>query len=660
MSQDTVSGDKLVEIAQRQLETGLKFKEPRIKDIQENEDAYQSKTKKTLKGRFNIPIPVMSGYVDTLLAKIDDVPKLVFKENKEESRRKAKKIGAAWEVDASSTRGQWAKKDRAAKKLAIFSGRAIYKYYAERSPDYTSHLDVVDYHDFICEPQGGGLSLENHLFLGQTNIFKTKYDLEQGAKSGFYVAGQVTKLLSGSGSTDKDVEQGVTDRFNRMVGLGLNPMQYDFVGDTVFSMVEWYLSYEGERYYLLFEPKSGLWVRMAKLKEMFSFGLYPFVSWATHEDPLNFWSKAPADDIRPLHESMRVLFNQTLDNRNRQNYGMRAFDAKMFPDPSQLEYRQDGLVLAKPDGRPIDAGLYTFQTPAIGDNIQLLSFVDNFVGTKTGITPAAQGSAEKDVKVGVYYGNIQQVADRMGLLNKSYSEAWSELGERYVQGLMDHMDPEMMVKMTGAKGMEWEAIKADEFKDDDEFEIMVMGGNAEAELDEVKKKQRVEAVAQLMANKDLMGQVSPRWIAEQVLRNGGFQEEDLRVAFDKDNAADADLMSEAAEACEEIVRGKEPKQNYRATTAFIQKILDFAMKTELKLDVFQKLLAYAKQHEPVAIENMARMANRLAAKAGTDLRQAPTMPEQPPMPEELPQGTPQGTQQRSADMSQMLTPNMPV
>ena len=66
------------------------------------------------------------------------------------------------------------------------SGRGIMSYYAESDPEYKSVLEVVDYHDFHCQPLGGGL-LETHLFAGQENVILSKSQLEAGPNQDYTI-----------------------------------------------------------------------------------------------------------------------------------------------------------------------------------------------------------------------------------------------------------------------------------------------------------------------------------------------------------------------------------------------------------------------------------------------------------------------------------------
>ena len=615
--------DKLTKIAVEQFKTSFKFKKERLVDIRKNEEFYYGRKIKVPRGRFGVPLPVMSAFIDTLMSKIDDPPIIKYSYKDIADLKISEKISSAWKIESAPQNGNWAQKDRWAKKLAIFSGRAIFKIYSESDPSYKNYLEVVDYEDFHCEPMGGG-DLNNHLFVGQDNILRTKAQMLKNSKLGLYDSNQVNKLISAYNDDSYQKNDNLyVKKAERLKKLGLDIMGGTYVGQPIIRLVEWITDYEGEKYYLLFNYDTGIWVRAHKLKDVFESNLIPWVSWATHEDAFNFWSKAPADDVRPIADAMDVLFNQALDNRAKRNYGMRAYDPEIFPDPAELEWQPNGLAMARAveKGRTIGSGIYEFQTPEVSGTIDMVAFLDKFLGTKTGITPEAQGVADTNQKVGIYFGNLQQVADRLGLYNKSYREGWVHLGKRYAWGLYEHMTEKMMVKMIGEEGSEWNELTRGEAKKAPDLDIVIEGGQAELLANEAKAKKRENALLMIAKDPILKQQVNPQWYLKEILRHGSFDEEDIRMAMASQTVS-LEMLSEASQAVQQIMLGKNPKLNYRADTSFIQYIVDRAM-NEDNDEVFKRLIDYAKKHIPIALDNMRRRANLsgIGSFSGNTLKQ---------------------------------------
>lgn len=674
---------KIVAQAKAEYLAGLQFKQGRVPAWQASEDAYYGKVKKAPKGRFNVPIPIIPGFVDTLLAKVDDPPGLNFSYPEEADLRRAQKVQSMYEQDSTSEDEDWESIDLDGKKMAVMTGRAINKSFGESDPKYRFNLGVVDTYDFICDPMGGG-HLENHRFVGEDNIFKSKAQLEAGVKSGIYIASEVLKITFNT-PTQQNVDNDNTyqNKASRFAALGLDSRSHNFAGQALYKFIEWGTTYDGTRYYLLFDPSSGACVRCEPLKEIFKSGLWWFTSWATNRDKFNFWSKAPVDDIRPVAEVIRLLVCQELDNRQKKNWGMRAYDPEIFENPADLEYSPDGLVRVKAGTSKItqiDRGIYQFQTPELGGTINLVQWMDNFLGQKSGITPDSQGSAVED-KVGIYYGNLQQVADRIGLYNKSYRKCWAAIGRRYAWALHEHLKEDTAVKIIGNNGIEWDELNGKEVNPD--IDIRVVGGNAELQQNQVKAKKRQDALALINADPEMRKEVGTKWRVEQLLRFGDYDDEEIRVALDTQNYGKRAELAKAAEDIQAIIRGDRPKLYRGATTAYIQKITDFATdSTDEDMQLFKRLMAFAEAHIPIAQKNMARQAvqvnaakgippNMLADKArggtpldpGTQAGSLPGMPGNfPPPPADALESpglmTPGGAQSESQQMSNAAAPQL--
>lgn len=630
---DEIFADKLVKIAQTQIEASNRYKRNRMDQVQKSIDLYDGKAKKALKGRYNVPLPLMSGYVDTLVSKVDNPPNVRFGYTDIADMQRASKVQAKFDEDSGSTQGRWTAKDRLTKKIASFYGVGILKYFAYNDVDgnYRSHLEVIDPLDFECEPLGGQF-LSDHKFMGQRNIFKTEAELKAGAMGDdpIYSKKQILKLISTVNSNQyKDFKKIYTEKTDRLKSLGFNPELNSYMGQKIYNLTEWYMEYDGVWYYMLMEPHCGVWVRFQPLKEVFKSGKTPFVAWHTHPDAFNFWSKSPSDDMRPVAESMNIIFNQMLDAREKNTYAQRAYDPEIFTDPAQLEWRPDGLVEANTDSgnRPISSGIYSFKVEGMTEagTINLMTFMDNITGTKTGITPSAQGNGNGDKTNGIYFGNLQQVADRLSLYNKAYSEAWGELGYLYYWGLREHIKTNrLMVKMIGESGYNWVELVASDTEPEREFNITISGGQAEIEQDELKKKQRANALTLILSNPILSAKVNPEVTIEEVLRNGTYGEDAIKRFLNMNSYGSEEIISEAHQAIQEIINGKTPKKNRGADALYIQTIVDFASDSEdLDIATFKKLLEFADAHFEIASFNMVRkvnmektLMNLAASKAG--------------------------------------------
>lgn len=625
-------------VANSQRDASIKHKAPRMRDIRTSEDFYFGKVKPQLRIPFNVPVPVMSGFVDTLMSKIDDAPSLTYGHQVLADLKKARRITASFQNESTSKapNARWPQKDRWEKKMAIFSGRGISKIFAESDPEYKSHNEVIDHYDFHAEPDGGG-HLETHLFCGQDRVFRTHSQLKAGVKNGLYDAGQVALLENKAKNQDykdsTDHEQ--EERLGRFRALQLDVEGNNYVGEPLFNLTEWYMTWKGQRWYMLWDPWLKLWIRFEPLREVFATEEYPFVSWATHEEAKVFWSKAPADDMRPVADSIHVLFNQELYNREKRNTGKVAYDPTVFEDPSELaDWRPDGLVRANASVKRIEEGIYKFETPELNGTVDLISFMDSFWGQKSAVTPGSQGVAEADKKVGIFFGELQQVEDRLNLYNKSYSGGWEDKGLKYKDGLVEHLSKKQAINIIGTDGVEMEEeLSREDLKTMRDLTIKIEGGASQLQEEEIKGVKQEKAIERILGSELLVAKTNGQWLIEQVLKLGEFPVAEAAKATNITVNTTDELLAEADEAIRDILKGKDPKINRGADTAFMQHITNFAIDQDLEEVIFNKLMDYSIAHAEIALENMVRKAGIAQAPAEEANVESPLLGPQGPAPE---------------------------
>ena len=602
-------------VARDQLALSRRFKTPRISQIKEWEDLYFNVVPKQMRNPFNESIPYVGGFVDHMLSKLDDVPNITFKHKDGADFKKAQRITAAFqnEKDSTDPDSMWALKDRYATKSALFTGRAYYKYFAENDSKegYKSHFDVLDFNEFHFEPNGGGI-LENHLFCGEDTIFLTKEEVIENAQAGIFDHIQVQKLINNTPDTVYKENQDLEDRRdNKFRAFGLDIGSHNYVGQTVFRFAEWYLTYKGVRWQILFNDDSSTWVRIKLLSDVFKRNLYPYMSWATHEDLKVFTSKAPMDDAGPIGRLMNTFLNQELYNRQKRNYGQRAYDAQMFKDIEALaNTRPDGLIPVdtKNGQRNVKNGIFEFSNGEVGGSIDLIHFLDSFAGQKTGSTPGSQGTAEEDKKVGIFFGELKQVEDRLNLHNKSKKEVWAQTGRRFQHGLEEHLD-KMEIEIMGTDGVEWDEITREDTKTERSLGIIVKGGSDEEIETEIQNRKKVAILPALTT-------VNGKWKDIEGMRIAGYQEDEIKEAFDQSLFISKELMSEADQAIRMIVRGEKPEINRQANLAFIQRIVRKSKSLRLKdkkkeAKIATALLDYAISHGEIAGGNEAENTQEL-------------------------------------------------
>jgi len=606
--------DKVTDIAIKQLRVSEEYRQPRLAEIRENEDMVAGVVKPALAGRYNVPFDgvIASGFVETLVAQVNKPPKLEFFDPKGGNLKSVRKIQAMWDRDSSPTVQNWGKRDRLSKRLASVANIGIFEYYAERTKEgYKGHLMNIDHYDFHCEPNGGA-ELEDHIFKGVYNQFQTVARIKELAKAGYYDEAQVSKLLNAYSSKDFKYNEDLhRNKINRMSALGLDVEQNAYVGTEVCNLARWVTTCEGEDYYIVFDYKSGIWLKFAPLKDVFESGLSPWVVWTPVEHAFSLWSPGLFDQIKPVAEAIRINLNEILNNNRKRNWDMRAVDAKMFPDISQLNWRQDGVVAANVSlGQSIQNGIYHFQTPEISGALNLNQYLNDFLGINTGVSDQTKGESSQDI-LGIARINEMQVSKRMKLIGDSYTEAYAKLGLRWDWGLYENLDNKQSVRVVGPDGAEMETVLNDDTEPDYDVRVITMMDDI---MDTAQERERkAEAMARIAQNPIAMQQINPRWYVEQELMIGGWSEEEVKRAMDTTNDATDEVISAAEKNIERILAGKEPKLARNATTGYLQRIHNFMNDNEhLKPEALAALQAHFDEHVPIAEENKQRQAQGVA------------------------------------------------
>lgn len=607
---------KIAQQALAEYKAGLMYRHDREKAWQIIEDFYFNRSKKSLKGKFNVPVPIMSGFVETWLADMSKHATLTFTHGENQAEYKAaKKTTAFWAEHQSKDDYDFDMADTDAKKIAALSGRAIFENYGQSKPKYKYTLKPVDHYDFYCDPMGGG-SLENHKFLGIDNVFLSREDLKQGAEDELYDAGEVSKLINATKEdTLVDNDNQFRSKQNRHTALGLDGITHNYAGQSLYKFIKHGTTYKGVRYYVLLNVETGIAVRCQPLKQVFESDLWWVTSWATNRDTFNFWSKGPSDDMIPIAEVMRVLINQELDNRNKRNYGQRGYDPAIIPDPSQLEWRQDGLVAFKTGTAQLlgdmSKAIFNFETAELKGTLDLTAYLDGLWKEKTGINSEAQGQTDSS-KVGIAFLNVQQSAKRRTLTFESYTKCWQANGRRFVWSCHEHIRKPVAVKIIGEQGEEWEQLARMEVNP--EWGIRVEDAENDLAKDEIKKKQLRELLSTF--TEDELMVTSPKWRAKTKLQAAGIDEDEIRMAFDLEGDHNKEILAEASQLIQDCLEGKEIKLNRGATTAFVQKIIDYATDTDLETPEYMKLMQVAEAHLPIAEENMIRKGMQQRTQMG--------------------------------------------
>lgn len=171
------------------------------------------------------------------------------------------------------------------------------------------------------------------------------------------------------------------------------------------------------------------------------------------------------------------------------------------------------------------------------------------------------------------------------------------------------MTKKMAIEMLGADGISYEEVKPSEMKPNKHLKIVVEASDAELQSDLQDKKNKLA----FLASKKGDTTYNQRVVGEMEAQIAGFSKEDIDRLLDVENAASAELMSEAAQEILDLISGKEVEPNYQANTKYVQKFIDYMQdnKKDLNDEQWKALEQYVLEVQPIVIKNAVRTAQAM-------------------------------------------------
>ena len=623
---------KLIEILEAQasseIEFARKYKENRVAKWHISEAMVYGKKNSLEDVRANAGIAnaKAQGFVSTLLSKIDAPPNIKYRHAKNADMKPARRLNMMYMQEMAHEKENLQMKDLLGKKQAIIYGRAIYEYHASSDGgQYRSVLSNVSVYDFLIDPSAGGFDIERAFFLGRGGVWKTKEQLDDGVEAGRYSKSKVKTLTGSTDTDDENYVAGSDDGNNdaqkseeekakeqaRVFIMGTESKIH--MQGSKYLFWEWYTTYKGQRYYMLFNEGARIAVRVEFMEDVFKSGLYPFWTWATDPDLAEFWTLSPLDQMRDIFMVQGASIDQLLDNAEQRNKPMKGVVGDAVKNLNSLRYGRDKTVRFK-KGTDLRTALKVFETPQLDTPLLVYDKLENIGGLSSGVTAGTQGDSEEE-KVGIYEGNMQQVADRMGLLNKNYADGYYRFGKLFYNGVKEHLTRKYALEVVGHDGVELEEITKKDIKGFANYGIDISASDAELQANMTDMKNKVAFLQGAKGSQTINQKVRGGMEAEIV----GFTQDEIRRLMDTNEFGDAELLSEASRDIERLLKGDpDLKPNMNANNAYKTRIVDYMtdQREHLTEEVWLRFVQYVIDLEPFVIENTIRKANEMKARQG--------------------------------------------
>jgi len=613
--------DKIVTQSVKEIVFARTYKQGKIKNWQKNEQMYYAVKQQPTEAVANVDLGRMQEFVHTLLSKIRRPLVFKYTKRKESQVKRVRLINAVRDIDRKND--NWDIKDLVGKKQGVIYGRAVYNYFADSINGYKPHLSNVDVYDFLIDPAGGGIDMELARYMGDYGVVFDREELEDGIKSGDFLADETNEILLGIGN-NTEVNQEETNKNVRMYGqntIGKKELQ----SDDKFKFWRWLTTFQGERYYLVMQEKAGKAIRVEKLTDLFSEtdqfpkGAWPYWSWAAFPDLTEFWTPSYCDYVREIFMAQNVSIDQMLDNAEAINKPMKVVNVNAIENMAELKYRKNGIIKVKGD-IDINKAYQTVTVASIDTPLKVFDALEAIQEKASGVNSDAKGASDPDGAVAIYEGNKAQIAARFGLLDISYSFGYTRFARLHEIGIRDNLTKKTAVDMIGPDGIETvEVSKRDIFKKGDHFGVEVesssddmMEGAAEKELKNEFIQKWIDAQnARLEQNPNAPLTINPQKAFEMQGKIAGLKPEEIKELLDVQNYGTNDIMSEADEDIESLLNGEKIDPNPAANNAYLQRFVDWLTDHKKDLDdkTFNAITAYMTSVQPVVVKNEARAVN---------------------------------------------------
>lgn len=444
-------------------ESAMTFRERRHTDWNDNYTLYRDKIiTNRLTQRQTVNIPLMKYGIQTILKDNDDLTNLYFL-NLDNDQTKEILYNEYWKKVGENNR--LVIRDRIDKKQACLYGRTFKKL---NIADGQFTFEIIDPQDMLVDRYVDPADLDSTRSLVQTGIYKPLtevinnelYDKDERAR---------LKQYYDEESTEEESEENlskVTQRAQRMTDMGLSDATEPLTGETYLELNEAYRKeYDEDKkenrivVYIIAVTNGGtfklfkkpLHELIGKTEDDFWKLHYPFTSWGTDPERLDFWSDGPADVIRQPNKVLNSWVSQLVENRTLKNMNMHYYDSSN-PDFIPQTFTAESWGWYPTPGNPNDV----IKDVAVGDlsnSLEELQFIISVAEKAVAASSAQTGQIEqRQVTLGEVQLALANAQERTKSMGAFIAEDWRDFGTKYIKMLEAHDIDTMTINKKGREG----------------------------------------------------------------------------------------------------------------------------------------------------------------------------------------------------------------
>lgn len=433
-------GDDLMAKLLRENEAAYEFRKRRHDAWDEIYELNRNKPKTNrLTQRQAVNIPLMRETLKTLHSKVDDPPKIDWKELSGDEYAE-RLLQEQWDMDTHDCNIDGV--DAVDKKNVLAYGRGFKMLnWVNNRVKVTAH----DVHDVLIDPMVDPQDIDSARYIIRTNIFRPlreviadeRYEKEGRDAVQDHVNSTHGQIMAG------ETEEQYTARLERMRNMGVttdDAFGTFAAGDVMIRLTEhftmlWDVKRQKFVRYVCTYANDSVLLRKKPLKEALGIDFWPFVTWADDQETDDFWSDGTGDLVLTPNKIVNVWFSQLVENRTLRNFGMYWYDSTVQDYIPQVFEPGQGRLLPAP-GNPHET-LMPVEISGLDDTMNAIDFVIKIVERGSAATAIDKGTSERSqITLGEVEMLVGKAMERTAAIAKAYRRSWEDLAMKWY-GLME-------------------------------------------------------------------------------------------------------------------------------------------------------------------------------------------------------------------------------
>lgn len=474
------------------------FQQRRHFDWKENYELYRDKvTVNRLTQRQSVNLPIMKETLQTMLAKTDDAPDIVFEEIGGDQQKEIY-LNEYWKW--SFNKDVLEIKDIVDKKQVYFYGRSFKKLNIRDGRIVTT---IEDPQDILVERFTDPTDLDSSHYIGHIHIYRTLKYLEEN-KNYDQDAVEKLKIFYGTNAgliQSAENQQALQEKNAKLREMGDTTVDNPEIGEIYVEINENYIKLWDD------DEKNYVWhvvttcdqelLSDKKVKEVLNVDFQPFTTWASDVERTDFWSDGIGDIVRTPNKVINAWFSQLIENRTLRNFGMNYYDSSMEGFVPQTFVPSPWGWYPVP-GDP-NKTVKRVDIPDLSDSLDEISFVIGSIERSTGATANEKGVKQPgQVTLGEIKLMAVQAQERITGMAKFYKRAWKEYGQKWVMLVMantSRLGTQDLTKKSYNGKLYKKTVKPADFYSKEGYVCRVTS-SAEQEQEQLGSIQKLAAVAQ--------------------------------------------------------------------------------------------------------------------------------------------------------------------